>query len=180
MTPAAPSKLTALALRADFDQAFATAPREPGPDPTGMLAIRIAGEPYALRLAQIGGLHADRRIMGLPSPVPALRGVASFRGQIVPVYDLALLLGHTRSAAPRWLVLVRGAQALALAFDQFEAHFAATPDQIMSGAQMPGRDHLCDTVQGADALRPVIDLPSLHDALQRQADLARQQRSNQT
>lgn len=177
MTPATPSTLTALALRADFDQAFAKAPREAGPDPTGMLAIRIAGEPYALRLEQVGGLHADRRIMPLPSSVPALRGVAGFRGQIVPVYDLALLLGHARSAAPRWLVLVRCEQALALAFDQFEAHFTAAPDQVMSGAQLPERDHLCDTVQGSDVLRPVIDLPSLHDTLQRQAGLALQQRS---
>jgi chemotaxis signal transduction protein len=179
MMAAAPFNQAVLDLRAQFDSAFAQAPEVAGAARLGMLAVRVGTEPYALHLEQIGGLHADRRIMALPTPVPSLLGVTGFRGQIVPVYDLAVLLGHERSAAPRWLVLVRCAQALALAFDQFEAHFTVAPEQIMSAGAAAGRPHLCDTVQGVDALRPIIHLPSLHDNIQRQASLALQQRSKQ-
>ncbi len=167
-------------LRAEFDRAFAQAPRVGAAASVGMLAIRVAGEAYALQLDQIAGLYADRRIMALPTPLPSLLGVTSFRGQIAPVYDLASLIGHVAGATPRWLVLVRCAQPLALAFDLFDSHFTVAPGQIMRAAAAPGRAHQCDTVQGGDVLRPVIDLPSLHDDIQRQAGLALQQRSKQT
>ncbi len=176
----APLNQAVLDLRAEFDRGFAQAPRVAAAASLNMLAIRVAGEPYALHLDQIAGLYADRRIMALPTPLASLLGVTGFRGQIAPVYDLAALLGHVAGAAPRWLVLVRCAQPLALAFDQFESHFTVAPDQIMRAAAAPGRPHQCDTVQGCDALRPVIHLPSLHDDIQRQAGLALQQRSKQT
>lgn len=179
MTPAAaPLSQAVQALREEFDSAFAQAPQPAGAAHHSMLAIRVGAEPYALHLEQIGGLYADRRIMALPTPVPSLLGVTGFRGQIAPVYDLAALLGHARTAPPRWLVLVRGGQPLALAFDQFESHFSAAPEQIMRASAAPGRPHLCDTVQGAQALRPVIQLTSLRDDIQRQADLALRPRSD--
>jgi chemotaxis signal transduction protein len=180
MTALPPLSQAVLELRAQFDSGFAQAPQAAGAPGSNMLAIRAAGEPYALYLEQIGGLYADRSIVALPSAVPSLLGVTGFRGQIIPVYDLAVLLGHARGAAPRWLVLVRCAQPLALAFDQFESHFSAAPEHIMHAAAAPDRPHLCDTVQGADALRPIIHLPSLHDDIQRQAALALPQRSTST
>ncbi len=163
-------------LRAEFDSGFAQAPRPAGAERQGMLAIRIGNQPYALHLDQIAGLYADRRIMPLPTPLQALLGVTAFRGQIAPVYDLAVLLGHVSAAPPRWQVLVRCAQPLALAFDLFESHFSVAPDEIMKAAA-PERGHLCDTVHGAHALRPIIELPVLHDDIQRQAALVLQQRS---
>jgi chemotaxis signal transduction protein len=177
VSAALPLSQAVLELRAQFDSAFAQAPRVAGAAGTGMLAIRVANEPYALHLEQIGGLYADRSIVALPSALPSLLGVTGFRGQIIPVYDLAVLLGHARGAAPRWLVLVRCAQPLALAFDQFESHFTAAPESISRAGAAPDRPHVVDTVQGADALRPVIHLPSLHGDIQRQAALALPQRS---
>lgn len=179
MNAALPLSQAVLELRAQFDSAFAQAPRVAGAAGAGMLAIRVANEPYALHLEQIGGLYADRSIVALPSALPSLLGVTGFRGQIIPVYDLAVLLGHARGAVPRWLVLVRCAQplALALAFDQFESHFTAAPGSISRAGTAPDRPHVFDTVQGADALRPVIHLPSLHDDIQRQAALAQPTRS---
>lgn len=180
MSAALPLSQAVLELRAQFDSAFAQAPRVAAAAGPSMLAIRVAGEPYALHLDQIGGLYADRSIVALPSALPSLLGVTGFRGQIIPVYDLAVLLGHARGAAPRWLVLVRCAQPLALAFDRFEAHFTAAPEDLMRAAAAPDRPHQYDTVQGADALRPVIHLPSLHDDIQRQAALALPPRSTST
>lgn len=180
MTAASPLSQVVLDLRAEFDSGFAKAPPVAGAALQSMLAIQIAGEPYALHLEQVGGLYADRAIMALPSPAPALLGVTSFRGQITPVYDLAVLLGHARRAAPRWMVLVRCPQALALAFDQFESHFTAAPEQITSAAPAPDRPHLYDTVQEGGALRPILHLPSLYNDLQRHAGLESRLRSKQS
>ncbi len=80
-------------LRDAFDRVFAEA-HPPAPPPSeDLLAIRIASEPYALRLTEIAGLFADRKITPVAGRVSALLGIAGFRGLIVPVYDLQVLLG---------------------------------------------------------------------------------------
>ena len=167
------------ALRADFDDGFAPAPAPAAAAPQAMLAIRVGDDAYALRLDQIAGLHADRRVTALPSALPALLGVSGFRGQIAPVYDLAALLGYAAAAAPRWLVLVRGAQPLALAFDTFECHFSVAPERIVPAGA--AQSWLCGTVEGevagGPAARPLIALPALLDEIRRQTDLALRQRS---
>lgn len=169
------------ALRREFDDAFARAPAPAAAAAQPMLAIRVGGHPYALRLAQIAGLHADRHVTALPSALPALLGVSGFRGQIAPVYDLAVLLGYPAAAAPRWLVLVRGAQPqpLALAFERFDCHFLAAPEQVLAAAGAAARDCVRGAVaQGGEAgARALIELPALRDEIRRQADLALRQRS---
>ena len=186
MRPAAPLLDTLRALRRNFDDGFAQAPAPAGAAPEAMLAIRVGADPYALRLAQIAGLHLDRRVTALPSALPALLGVSGFRGQIAPVYDLAALLGYAAAAAPRWLVLVRGAQPLALAFDCFECHFSAAPGQLApaaagttdaAGAAARACVGGAVAIDGEPGARALIELPLLLDDIRRQADLALRQRS---
>ena len=162
-------------LRQEFDRSFALAPRVAAEPPENFLALRVGGDAYALRVAEIGGLFTGRRIMPLPTPMPALLGVAGFRGQIAPVYDLAALLGYPSRDAPRWLVLARLREPVALAFDTFEAHFSALPECIIAaGDQGAARPHLGGAVQGADASRPIIHLqPLLEDIQQRASSFTR-------
>jgi chemotaxis signal transduction protein len=97
-------------------------------------------------------------------------GMASFRGQIAPVYDLGALLNYQRRATPRWLVLVRGDQPLALAFDTFQgqmdvgAHeFVLTDDSAVSPMTRP---HLCGALVAKGAPRcPALDLASVLEGL---------------
>ena len=182
MTPTSPNtSQTLLTLRQEFDFSFAQPPRAATEIPENMLAIRLGGDAYAIRIAEVGGLYADRRIMPLPTPLPELLGVAGFRGQIAPVYDLAALLGYTRQTPPRWMILVRLREPVALAFDQFEAHFAVLPERIVStSAAMPAdatRPHLRDAVRSEDTVRPIIHLQSLLDDIQRRVDSSVQPRS---
>ena len=175
-----------LALRREFDAAFAQAPRQQGDYLEGLLAIRLGGDPYALRVSEIGGIHADRRIMPLPTPVPELLGVAGLRGQIAPVYDLAALLGYARASAPRWLILLRCAHQrapVALAFDTFERHFSVSLQRIVAASDertgQPGgaRAHLVDVVCADAAARPIIQLQSLLQDIEARADVVIQTRS---
>lgn len=176
MTSGATTSAAVLALREQFDSAFARAPQPPASASHSMLALRVGADPYAMRLDQVAGLYADRTILALPTAVPSLLGVTGFRGQVVPVHDLAVLLGHVRTAPPRWLVLVRGALPLALAFDQFESHFSVDPAQLIEASQGAGPVPLRDAVHAAQALRPIIPLASVCDGIARQADLIWQQR----
>lgn len=170
MTPERASVANQLhALRAEFDRSFALAPKAPSAGSENLLAIRAGGAAYAIRLAEIGGLHADRAILALPTSLPELLGVTSLRGQIVPVYDLASLLGAPRPHCPRWMVLVHGREPLALAFDTFEVHLTATAQQLMG-----------DAVQLAEGARPIIDMRALIDDIERRAALAFEQRSTDT
>ncbi len=117
-------------LRRAFDAAFAVAPQGETAQRENLLAVRIAGDGFALRVSQIAGLFVDKTITPLASPLPELKGLAGFRGRAAPVYDLAALLGYvghgaggSTANATRWLVLARAPEPLALAFDAFEAHF---------------------------------------------------------
>ena len=86
----------AAALRAAFDRSFAEAADAGRAPHLDFLAIRVAGDPYALRLSEVASLHVDSKRVRAPSLLPELSGLASFRGVLTPVYDLAALLGYAR------------------------------------------------------------------------------------
>jgi chemotaxis signal transduction protein len=145
-------------LREEFDHSFATPARRHDAVHTELLAVRAGGRAYALRLSQTSGLWPDRPVTPLPSPVRALLGVAGFSGAILPVYDLAALLGHPVPERPRWLVLAAGSPALALAFHELEGHVRVPEDSIVTEAAEHPPGCLRGMVALAGDTRPIIDL----------------------
>src|SRR5882757_7001907 len=107
-------------LRRDFDRSFADPPRADTAAQEDLLAIRLGAQGFAMRLSEIAGLFADKKVTRVPSANSALLGIAGFRGAIVPVYDLQTLLGHSDGQTPRWLVIAAAAP-VALAFTTFES-----------------------------------------------------------
>jgi chemotaxis signal transduction protein len=154
---------TAATLRRLFDQSFAAPVSSHAERHVDLLAIRVGPGCYGLRLAEIGGLHADLRIVPVPSPAAQLLGVVGIRGTMAPIYDLATFLGHPPAPSPRWIVLVRGPQTVGFAFDAFDSHLK------VSAASLAQRDdryaatgqHLRGAVQLAATLLPIIDLISI-------------------
>src|SRR5436190_16792637 len=95
------------ALRLDFDRTFA-APPVLAEDALDYLAIRVAGKPYAVALAEVAGLHVDREILSLPSGAHALLGVINFRSELSAVFALDRLLELTSvRATPRVSMLAQ-------------------------------------------------------------------------
>lgn len=88
-------------LRQAFDRSFTMAPATAAAEVEGFVAIRLSSDPFALRLADISGLFADKTIVSLPTSAPALIGVAGFRGSIMPVCSLPALLGYAGEGASR-------------------------------------------------------------------------------
>jgi chemotaxis signal transduction protein len=169
MRPADLSGLGAVAertaeLRADFDRSFAQPARRHDVEHDELLAIRSAGRPYALRLSQTSGLYPDRPVTALPGPLSALLGVAGFGGAIVPVYDLAALLGHGVPDRPRWLVLAVGAPALALAFHELDGHVQVPSESIIAEG-FGARDILRGMVPLPGGIRPIVDVSAARAAV---------------
>ncbi len=151
------------ALRREFDQVFARPVRAADGQGIELLAIRVAGDPHALRLSEIAGLFADRPVTPVPGPMAELRGLANLRGQLVPVYDLRLLLGRPAAEPPRWIALA-AARPLALAFDDVDGHVVAAPADLAAevGARGPARQ-VVRMARGTGLV--LLALPALLDDL---------------
>jgi purine-binding chemotaxis protein CheW len=161
-------------LREEFDRSFADPPRSAVAGHDDLLAIRAGGVRYALRLTQAAGLFPDRPVTRLPGPLGALLGVAGFRGAIVPVYDLAAVLGTGGTPGrrtddehgPRWLVLAAGQPAVALAFAELDGHLRIPSDGLVEEVAGHG-PHGClrGIVPLPGGARPIVDVPAVRAAV---------------
>jgi chemotaxis signal transduction protein len=121
----------AAALRAAFDGTFALPPPPRADAVERLLGLRLAGDAWALRLAEIAALVAGRKIVPVPSGVAAVLGVASIRGDVVAVYSLAALLGYARpTTPPRWLAVLRDPEPVGVAFAELDGYFEAGPGEL--------------------------------------------------
>ncbi|HEX6277728.1 MAG TPA: chemotaxis protein CheW [Polyangiaceae bacterium] len=155
-------------LREAFDRSFAE-PSRPRPPRTGVLAIRVGGDPYGVRLGDVDGLHRDKPVLRTPSGFSELLGLSGFRGAALPVYDLAALLGYPRAATPRWLVVAKGTPRIAFAFEAFEAHLGVERSELLSDAGSSTRPHLDGALPSPDGTRALIRIASLVEMIMSRA-----------
>jgi purine-binding chemotaxis protein CheW len=153
-------------LRRAFDQTFSEPAVGVAEDTESLLAFRAAGEAYAVRLAEITGLFADRTIVRLPSPVSEFLGVAGLRHDVVPVYSLRSLLGYAVGGdRPRWLITARAAHPVAFAFEQFEGYLRLPPSAVLPSPDLAPA-HLPAAVRLADGLRGVVSVAALLETIE--------------
>ena len=154
-------------LRKAFDRAFAEPPPPEAEAAADYLGIRIGGTAYAVALSEIGAVFADKTIAPLPSSAGELLGVAGVRGDVVPVFSLAALIGQPGGGdRPRWLVLARGGHA-GFAFDALDGHLRIPLAQITPAASSKGFVH-ANAVMGKEA-RPIVSIASLMEHLEKRA-----------
>src|SRR5258708_35401527 len=85
----------AAGLRDTFDRSYTLRPASAGIEQTeNLLVIRMAGDPYALRVGEISGLTNTNQIVPLPGRIPELLGIAGIPGGLISVYSLPTLLGY--------------------------------------------------------------------------------------
>ncbi|MCU1383166.1 MAG: putative chemotaxis signal transduction protein CheW [Acidobacteria bacterium] len=153
----------AVALRREFDQSFTRAPSGAAAALVDLLAVGLGGDEYVLRLTDVSGLFTNKTVTWLPSAVAALLGIAGFRGTVLPVYDLGMLLGKPKTAAPRWLA-VAAAAPVAFAFEAFHGFLRERPEAIVSEAREGSGRHIREMLLH-EVTRPIVDLPSVLDVL---------------
>jgi purine-binding chemotaxis protein CheW len=157
-------------LRNAFDGSFAVPATPELPDGVDLIGTRVGGMPYAIRMAQIVGLRAGLAVTPCPTPMPQLLGIAGIGGALVPVYDLAAVLGLPPGAG-RWTVLVEGG-SLALVFADFIGHFRVEPAAISPRHGGAGLAQVVEFASHAGQAWPVIDVPSVVAAIRRQLPFA--------
>jgi len=80
-----------------------------------VLVFRVGGDPYALSVDRVREVVAYRAPRLLPAADPWQRGIVAVRGELLRVWDLALRLGVRGADDDTALVVVGGAQPVALA-----------------------------------------------------------------
>jgi chemotaxis signal transduction protein len=159
-------------LQRHFGEAFAR-PQESSTAATHqLLSIRTGENRVMLRLAEVAGIHPCPKLVALPSPRPGLLGVVGVRGRVLAVYSMAALLGTARSETqPRWLLLPRASDQMALGVDSIEA-FLNVPGSAMYPTSGAPEDALCpEIVQGSATTHPVLSISRAVAAIRRSLEL---------
>ena len=80
-------------LRARAERIASTASHEVQGDVVTALAIRVLNETYAMDIESLTSVYDNVAIVPVPSVPSFVAGIANIRGHILPVLDLAVLLG---------------------------------------------------------------------------------------
>ena len=123
MNPQRNDSKDAAQLRQAFDRTFALPPSLASQAVEDLLTIRVAGDPYAIRLLGIAEIITERRVVSVPTVTPDLLGLAGIRGGIVPVFSLSSILGYPPdNRSPKWIIICGSEDPIALAFSDFEGY----------------------------------------------------------
>jgi len=156
-------------LRRAFDEAFAAPVVDQPEDRATLIAIRVAGQPFALRATEISAVAKRRRIVPVPSRVPELLGLAGIRGAPVPVYDLATILGLSRANEPQWFVLTQREAQLALAVDEIEGLIEVRKTKLFADDTSPSGGHVRQLARMGAETRAVIDITAVVETIRQHA-----------
>ncbi len=134
-----------------------------------LLAIRLAGNAYAIKVSEISGLANNRKTIALPSTIPELLGVAGIRGELVPVYSLAALMQVNRGPdEDRWLVLCGVEEPIGLAFTEFEGYLHVPLEDLYAASQENAtRGHIKEVVRTPELVRSVLSIPLIVEMVRR-------------
>jgi chemotaxis signal transduction protein len=152
-------------LRRAFDDGFAAPRRGRFEGTEDLITFEIFGDGYAVPVGAVTGIAELQRLVHVPSRSPYLLGLAAVRGTLVPVYDLAGLLGYPqRGDHARRMVLCGSEERLALALGNFSGH-ASFPKTGHLDAVRDGRVHIARVVVIGGVVRAVIDVASIVAAI---------------
>lgn len=149
-------------LRRAFDASFAAAIDGEAIEHVDLLAISLSGHAHAIRISELASLFADHVITRTPARAPELLGLAGIRGAVVPVFDLAALLGLPGASSPRWIAVAARAR-IGFGFDAFDGHRRVSPTEIALSNEHGGLEVMHD----GDRLRPIVGIDALVARMER-------------
>jgi purine-binding chemotaxis protein CheW len=125
--------------------------------------IRVAEETYAMPVANVREISDLGELTPVPGVRPEVLGVRNLRGQILPVIDLAMLLGVARTASPsRLLVAEADGKAAGLAIDEVSG-----VDELTEPPDEGDSDLLTGTILEGGDLIGVVNVSSVFAELER-------------
>lgn len=154
-------------LREAFDRSFALPVAQSAETEQTFLILGVGNERYAVILETLLGIEHHRKVVPLPLRAAGLLGLAGFRGQLVPVFSLASLLGCADGPErPVWMAFCKGPTPVAIAFDRFEGSVRVAAADLYAGKAKDGLPRLTkQTVRFGTGVLPVLDAVSVVEAI---------------
>ena len=124
--------------------------------------LTLAAEVYAVPIGHVVEIASLGDLAAVPGARPEILGVRNLRGQILPVIDLAQLLGLRAAAPPQQLLVAE--------WGSIQAGFAI--DEVSQVGELPDpaeeaeSDFLLGTMIHEGQLLAVIDVPRIFGSLQ--------------
>ncbi len=154
-------------LRQTFDQSFAHPAAQSWEEVEALLVMRVGASRYAVRLREIAAVMSAGELAPIPADAPHLLGLAGVRGAVVPVFDLAALLGEACSRDPKAHFVLCRAAALGLGFSSLEGHLRP-PSAALVTAE-PGDGYVCALVPAPSGTLSVLSIPLVVSRLTKRA-----------
>jgi purine-binding chemotaxis protein CheW len=124
--------------------------------------LRVDSEALAMPVEHVLEVAELGEVAAVPGARPEMLGVRNVRGQILPVIDLALLLGIPRTIAPgRLVVAADGDRRAAFAIEQVSGI-----GELAEPTEETASDLLAGATLADGDLIGVIDVPRVFDSLQ--------------
>ena len=124
--------------------------------------LQVASEAYAMPVEHVLEVADLGDVAPVPGSRPEMLGVRNMRGQILPVVDLALLLGIPRGAPPgRLLVAEAGGHQAGFAIDE-----VSMVGDLADPAEETESDLLVGATLAGGDLIGVIDVPRVFASLE--------------
>ena len=127
--------------------------------------VRVGSELYALPVSHVLEVGEMRDLTAAPGASRATLGVCNLRGDLLPVFDLGVVLGLPRSQSPqRMLVAERGGTRAGFAVDE-----VTDVDELPEADQEADSELLSSAALIDGALVGVIDIDRLFETLEKAA-----------
>lgn len=126
------------------------------------LLVAAGGTRIALPLAQLEGVTSASPVVPVPTGEPAVAGVATIRGETLPVVSLAALLGVAAPPADAFVLVDTGGVRICLAVDEAETLARGEQLPLPGGGTMPWARAVLRTGGG---YVPLLDLEALAERL---------------
>ena len=146
------------------------------------LAFQVSGEDFAVSLLRVQEVSILGPLTRLPGAAPAIRGVLNLRGSVIPVVDLAVRLGRSRTRISRRTglvcvtALVEGRlDVVGLMVDALAGILCFAPEDVLApppGLFAPERDILVGLGSVEGRLVPLLEVDVLVDPSRLRAVLA--------
>jgi purine-binding chemotaxis protein CheW len=125
--------------------------------------LKVAAETYAVPVGHVLAIVGPGYLTPVPGALPEILGVRKLRGQIVPIINLALVLGLTAPVPQRQLLLAE-AEGVKAGFTIDEVSSVGELDGPLDGAES---DFLLGVMVRDGELLGVIDVPKILGSLRR-------------
>lgn len=124
--------------------------------------LRVASEDYAIPVEHVLEVADLGEVTAVPESRAEIIGVRNLRGRILPVIDLASVLGIPQSGRPgRLLVVESGGHQAGLAIDE-----VSSVGDMEDPAEEAESDLLVGATLAGGHLIGVLDVPRLFDSLE--------------